>query len=214
LQLRPPRQSRRSHWPPEDDGDTAYASWRDGGLTLLDLADREQPRLIAHRNWSPPYGGGTHTSLPLPARDLVVVADEATADELADGLKHVWVFDVREKANPISVATFPTPVEAEYAHLGGHFGPHNLHENRPGTFVSDTLIFATYQNAGVRAVELSDQYRPIEVGAFVPPAPDRLIDPRPNRPRVIQTADVSVTTAGLVFLTDYDAGLYVAEYTG
>jgi hypothetical protein len=26
-------------------------------------------------------------------------------------------------------------------------GPHNLHENRPGSFVSSELIFAIYQNA-------------------------------------------------------------------
>ncbi|MTC05715.1 hypothetical protein GKN96_24330, partial [Klebsiella pneumoniae] len=32
--------------------------------------DRTQPRLISHRNWSPPFGGGTHTALPLPDRDL------------------------------------------------------------------------------------------------------------------------------------------------
>ena len=50
-------------------GDTAYGSWRDGGLTLLDVKDRTQPRLISHRNWSPPFGGGTHTALPpLPDR--------------------------------------------------------------------------------------------------------------------------------------------------
>ncbi|SQC91662.1 Uncharacterized conserved protein [Cedecea neteri] len=41
-------------------GDTAYASWRDGGLTLLDVSDRSQPQLISHRNWSPPFGGA-HT---------------------------------------------------------------------------------------------------------------------------------------------------------
>ncbi len=43
-------------------GDTAYGSWRDGGLTLLDVQDRTQPKLISHRNWSPPFGGGTHTA--------------------------------------------------------------------------------------------------------------------------------------------------------
>jgi hypothetical protein len=196
------------------DGDTAYASWRDGGLSLIDLTNREHPALIAHRNWSPPFGGGTHTALPLPGRELLVVADEATADELADGLKHVWVFDIRDKTNPISISTFPTPTEADYPHLGGHFGPHNLHENRPATFVSDTLIFATYQNAGVRAVDISDAHSAREVGAFVPPSPTSTVDPRPNRPRVIQSSDVTVTRDGLVFLTDYNAGLYVAEYNG
>jgi hypothetical protein len=196
------------------DGDTAYASWRDGGLTLLDIADRECPQLITYRNWSPPYGGGTHTALPLPARDLLIVADEAVADNLADGLKYTWVFNIAEPTNPISIATFPTPAEADYARRGGHFGPHNLHENRPGSFVSDTLIFATYQNAGVRAVDITDPYRPREAGALVPPAPGRLIDPRPDRPRVVQTADVFATADGVVYATDYNAGLTVAEYTG
>ncbi|MET8565348.1 hypothetical protein ABZV75_34105 [Streptomyces flaveolus] len=196
------------------DGDTAYASWRDGGLTLLDVSDREAPRLIARRNWSPPFGGGTHTALPLPGRELLVVADEAVADRLADGLKNVWVFDIREPSNPVSIATFPHPDEADYGNEGGHFGPHNLHENRPGTFVSEYLVFATYQNAGVRAVDITDPYRPVEVGAFVPGAPARLVDPRPGRPPVIQTADVTVTDTGLVFLTDYNAGLYALQYQG
>ncbi|WP_437004259.1 LVIVD repeat-containing protein [Streptomyces sp. enrichment culture] len=195
-------------------GDTAYASWRDGGLTLLDISDRETPRLIAHRTWSPPYGGGTHTALPLPGRELLVVADEAVADRLADGTKHVWMFDIREPVNPVSIATFPQPAEEDYGTKGGHFGPHNLHENRPGTFVSEYLVFATYQNAGLRAVDITDPYRPLEVGAFVPGAPGRLVDPRPGRPRVVQTADVTVTDTGLVFLTDYNAGLYVAQYEG
>ena len=194
--------------------DTAYASWRDGGLTLLDLSDREAPRLIAHRNWAPPYGGGTHTSLPLPNRDLLVVADEATADDLDDGLKYVWVFNIADPANPISISTFPTPAEQAYGTKGGHFGPHNLHENRPGSFVSDKLIFATYQNAGVRAFDISDPYHPELRGTLVPGAPARLVDPRPNRPRVIQTADVYVRPDGVLFCTDYNAGLISAHYQG
>ena len=194
------------------DGDTAYASWRDGGLSLIDLSDRDNPSLISYRNWSAPFGGGTHTALPLTQRELLVVADEATADELADGMKYVWVFDIREKRTPVSISTFKSPGEADYARRGGHFGPHNLHENRPSTFISDTLIFATYQNAGVRAVDISDEFHPREVGALVPPSPERLVDPRPGRPLVTQTADVTVTRDGIVFLTDYNAGLYVAEY--
>ena len=58
--------------------DIAYGSWRDGGLTILDVKDKSAPKLIAHRNWCPPFGGGTHNALPLHDRDLLVVADEAT----------------------------------------------------------------------------------------------------------------------------------------
>jgi hypothetical protein len=47
-------------------GDTAYAAWRDAGMVVLDVADRAKPQLIVHKNWSPPFGGGTHNCLPCP----------------------------------------------------------------------------------------------------------------------------------------------------
>jgi hypothetical protein len=195
-------------------GDTAYAAWRDAGMVVLDIADRAKPELIVHRNWSPPFGGGTHNCLPLPDRDLLVVLDEAVLDHQEDGLKLIWVFDNRVATNPVSIASFPTPAEADYKAKAGHFGPHNIHENRPGSFVSSTLIFATYQNAGVRVFDMSNAFGPKEVGALVPPQPTRLADTRPNRARVIQSADVFVDAQGLIYATDYNAGLYILEYGG
>ncbi|MCO4314253.1 LVIVD repeat-containing protein [Pectobacterium versatile] len=193
-------------------GDTAYGSWRDGGLTLLDVSDRTNPQLISHRNWSPPFGGGTHTALPLPDRDLLIVLDEAVLDNQEDGEKLIWVFDIREPSNPVSIATFPQPKEADYVKKGAHFGPHNLHENRPGSFISSSLIFATYQNAGVRAYDISNPYQPKETGALVPAAPDRMVDKRPGRPQIIQSCDVFVDANGIIYSTDYNAGLSIIEY--
>jgi hypothetical protein len=195
-------------------GDTAYGAWRDAGLVMIDIKDRAAPKLVTHRNWSPPFGGGTHNCLPLPDRDLLVVLDEAVLDHQEDGLKLTWLFDIRVPENPVSISTFPTPAESDYKHKGAHFGPHNIHENRPGSFVSSELIFATYQNAGVRVFDIRDQYRPVEVGALVPPAPRRLVDHRPNRACVIQSTDVFVDRDGIVYCTDYNAGLYIMEYTG
>jgi hypothetical protein len=194
-------------------GDAAYACWRDGGLTILDVADRTAPKLVVHRNWSPPYGGGTHSALPLPDRELLIVADEAVADDEADGRKFTWVFDIRAPGNPISISTLPTPAEIDYARKGAHFGPHNLHENRPGSFVSSNLIFAAWQNAGVRAFDIADPYAPREAGALVPAAPNRMIDRR-RRPPIIQSADVFVDARGLLYVTDYNAGLSIIEYCG
>jgi len=80
--------------------------------------------------------------------------------------------------------------------------------------VSSRLIFATYQNAGVRMFDIADPFRPLEVGALVPAAPTRLMDHRPNRARVIQSADVYVDAAGLIYSTDYNAGLSIMEFGG
>jgi len=192
-------------------GDTAYCAWRDAGLAVLDVADRAAPKLITHRNWSPPYGGGTHNALPLPDRDLLVVADEAVLDNCEDGLKYIWMFDIREPSNPISISTFPTPSEADYPAKGAHFGPHNIHENRPDSMVSSDTIYSTYQNAGIRVTDIRNAYRPEELAAFVPPAPNRLMDHRPGRPKIIQSCDIWVSQDGLVYANDYNAGLFIME---
>ena len=128
--------------------DIAYCSWRDACLAVVDVKNKSNPKLITHKVWAPPFGGGTHNALPLPDRNLLIVVDETVLDDQEDGFKPIWVFDNQVKSNPISIATFPAPSDKDYLKVGGHFGPHNVHENRPGSFQSSELIFATYQNAG------------------------------------------------------------------
>ena len=195
-------------------GTTAYGAWRDAGLVMIDVANPAKPSLIVHRNWSPPFGGGTHNALALPDRDLMVVLDEAVLDHQEDGLKMIWLFDIREPSNPISISTFPTPAEIDYARKPGHFGPHNIHENRPDGLVSSELIFATYQNAGIRVFNIKNQYQPVEVGAYVPAEPAVLMDKRPNRAKVVQSCDVFVDRQGMIYANDYNGGLDILEFTG
>ena len=96
----------------------------------------------------------------------------------------------------------------------GNFGPHNLHENRPESFVSEEIVFATYHNAGVRVFDIRDQYQPKEIAYWVPPTPQRMLDPRPRVARNALTCDCYVTREGLIFATDWNAGLHVLEYRG
>jgi len=41
-----------------------------------------------------------------------------------------------------------------------------------------------------------------------------MVDPRPNRPRVMQSVDVFVDKNGIVYSTDLNAGLYTMEFQG
>lgn len=195
--------------------DVAYCAWRDANLVVVDVKDKAAPKLIARKSWTPPFGGGTHNCLPLPGRDLIVVLDEAVLDGMADGIKPIWVFDNRERTNPVSIATLPPPAERDYVAVGGHFGPHNIYHNRPNGFQSETLICSTWQNAGLRVHDISNPWQPVEVGACVPPAPKKLTDPRPNRPVVLHSADVFVDREGLCYVSDWGGGgLHIIEFTG
>jgi hypothetical protein len=191
--------------------DFAYGCWRDGGLTILDIKDKTSPRLVAHRNLRPPFAGGTHSALPLHDRDLVIVADEAVQNIDVEPYKHIWIMDIRTPSNPVTIATMPVPSDQNYVAKGGHFGPHNLWENRPEGYQSSQIIFATYQNAGLRCFDIANPFRPEEVGWFVPPLPKKMIDTRPGIVRQLHSADVYVDKSGLAYLTDFNAGLYVIE---
>jgi hypothetical protein len=194
-------------------GDRGYGAWRDGGFTIHDISDPANPKLLSHINWSPPYPGGTHTPLPLPGRGLAVVADEANAERCAKGTFHTFVVDVRTSDNPVPVSMLPTPSDRDYCGLGV-FGPHNLHENRPGSFQSEEMIFATYNNAGVRVFDIKEASAPKEIAFWVPPAPARLIDPRPNVGLAAKTCDAHVTPGGLMYVSDWNAGMHVLQYEG
>jgi hypothetical protein len=71
----------------------------------------------------------------------------------------VWIIDIREERNPVIVSTCPVP-QGDFCSRGLRFGPHNVHENRPGSFQSENLIFVTYYNAGLRVFDIRNQYRP------------------------------------------------------
>ena len=53
--------------------DRAYLGYGDAGLVVLDISDPHAPQHLSDLTWSP--GGDTHTCLPLPGRELLVVTD-------------------------------------------------------------------------------------------------------------------------------------------
>ena len=79
---------------------------------------------------------------------------------------------------------------------------------------TEDLVFATYHNAGLRIYDVRDMFRPEEVGFYVPPAPAKIVDQRPNPAKAIQSCDVYVDNQGLMYLTDTNAGLTILQYEG
>lgn len=171
--------------------------WWDAGLVILDIADPTRPQLVANLNWGPGESGATHTALPLPGRDLLVVTDEAIVPGCADIPKRVRVLDIADPYSPRLLSVLPEP-QGDFCRRGGRFGPHNLAEPRPNTAFDPNRLYVTYFNAGLRVYDLTDPRQPREVARFVPDPPRGRIVP--------QTDDVTVGLDGVVYLTDRDGG--------
>ncbi|MCD2513009.1 LVIVD repeat-containing protein [Comamonas endophytica] len=188
--------------------DRCYLGYIDGGIFVLDISDRSRPKVVSRFVNSPPFKGFSHTALPLFERNLLVCSDECVMDNGGDWPKLVWMVDMSDEKNLVSISTLPAPPVDVFAKRGGRFGAHNLHENPPvpGAWKSDQVIVGTFFNAGVRAYDISDPFAPQEIASFVPAAPAG------SPVGATQINDVFVDDRGIVFAVDrHTGGLYCIE---
>ena len=188
--------------------DRLYLCYIDGGMFVMDIKDKANPKVISHWTNSPPYTGFMHTAVPLFDRNLMLVTDESTEDNALDWPKLIWMLDARDEQHLVAISTCPlAPVDA-YKDRGGRFGAHNIHENVPvpSSFQSDQIVFGTFFNGGLRAYDISNAYQPKEIAAFVPPAPNG------SKIGSIQLNDVYVDENQIVYTVDrFSGGLYILE---
>lgn len=184
-------------------GDRAYGGYFDAGVVVYSVKGDGALDLISSMSWADRSGGHphTHTALPLGDRKLLVVTDEAIEPDCEGARKDIHLVDISDETRPREVSRFPVP-DGDYCSRGLRFGPHNLHENRPGTFSSDRVVFATYFNAGLRVYDTGDPLHPVEIASYVPEPP--------AGQQAIQLNDVLVGADGLIFVTDrLRGGLYI-----
>jgi hypothetical protein len=192
--------------------DRLYVGWIDGGLVILDIADKAHPKLVAHRSWQTLGNGFAHTLLPIPSRNLLIQTEEATEANCKDWPKRNWVWDISNEKTPISLSAFPPPVDfSALCKAGGRFGAHNIHMNRPietSRSLSKTVV-GSYFNGGIRAYSIEDPYHPVEIGYLVEAAAPG------NASHTIQINDVYVDENGLIYANDrLSGGLDIVKYTG
>lgn len=197
-------------WPEAEDriahhamvwGDRAYLGMWDSGMVILDISDPAAPTSISHLGWK--EGGHTHTCLPMPDRDLVIVTDEAITEGCGGPAHMVRIVDVTEETAPYVRAICPVP-QGDFCDRGLRFGAHCLHENRPGSYRSQEIVFVTYFNAGLRVYDLSDPDSPAEIAHWIPECP-------PGQ-KAAQINDVFVAEDHTVYVTDrVNGGVYILE---
>ena len=89
--------------------DRCYLAYIDGGMFVLDISDKANPKKISSWTNSPPYTGFMHTIVPLFDRGLMLVTDESTENNAKDWPKLIWVLDARDENNLVPISTCPLP---------------------------------------------------------------------------------------------------------
>ena len=202
----PSEQTCTLHGPPVIRGNRMFCAWWGGGVSVIDCSDLSDMELVGHVKWSPPFVGSTHTAWPIGDRPYLVVTDEARAKQNYWDSQFMWIVDIRDETNPVPVATF-MPEREKFFPLPGRYGAHNVLEYMPAEGPWKDLVFLTYFNAGLRAVEVSDPLHPKEVGHYVPALP--------AGQEAIQSNDIATDEHGRLYLIDrWGAGMHIVEYTG
>lgn len=85
-------------------------------------------------------------------------------------------------------------------------------ETPPASFGKRAALHQAYHNASLRIYDVRDAFQPKQVGYFVPPPPEKIVDQRPNPLKVIQSCDVFVDSNGVMHMTNTNAGLYILQH--
>ncbi len=186
---------------------------------------------------------GAHTTFPLlqqpvpefatniggKVRDLVVLVNEAGggsgANTCTGNRQLVYIVDVTiasgNESKPMGVANFQVPeASGNFCDRGGRFGAHASNESFTPVFYGK-LVFVSWFNAGVRAIDVRDPWSPREA-AFYIPATTANTDVRCTTIGgveicnfVIQTNNVEVDDRGFIYAVDRaNTGLHILELSG
>jgi hypothetical protein len=179
---------------------------------------------------------GAHTTfpvlgLPIPefaknqrgnAADFVVLVNESTQNECREHRQMVFLVDVTTATKPFSVANFQVPeASGNFCSRGGRFGAHASNESFTPIYYR-RLVFISYFNAGVRAVDIRDPYTPKEVAFYIPAITGKtakrcvpLAGGGETCQVAIQTNNVEVDDRGYIYIVDRaNTGLHILELTG
>ncbi len=222
----------------------AYGNARDGVLEIVDrdklLNGPKEPTeenlkypMISRMDLPPDVGA--HNILPMlqmqlpefakqksgKVKDFALLVGETTPNECQESRQMARIFDITTESKPVGVSTWTVPEDSgNFCTAGGRFGTHSSNENMTPIYYN-RVVFIAHFNAGVRAVDVRDPYRPREIGFYIPAVTDKtdkrcVGDGADQHCKVaIQTNNVDVDDRGYIYAVDRaNTGMHILELAG
>lgn len=196
---------------------------------ILQIVDREKllqgPKAPTRANLLAPQAGrfdldpkyGAHTAFPLTGmtvksadgrvvkRDFVAVTNEALAEGCGGAQQKVWMIDVTDESKPKVASTWAfDPKPGNFCARPGRIGAHASNESFTGIYYR-RILFIAHFNAGVRALDIRDPYKPKEIAYYVPD----------GNGRAVTTNNVEVDDRGYIYIVDrHGLGMHILQLAG
>ena len=191
------------------------------GLTLPEFGKQRLPADVPVPGAGHEHGDAIPLGTTQAHRDFLAVISESLDNECEEARQLVRMVDITYETRPIGASTWTVPeASGNFCDRGGRFGTHAAQENFTPIYYG-RVLFVTYFNAGVRALDIRDPFTPKEIGFYIPavtPNTDkRCVGEGPTeRCKVaIQSNNVEVDDRGYVYVGDRaNTGLHILELSG
>jgi hypothetical protein len=221
-----------------------YGNARDG---IMEIVDREKllngPKEDTEENLRYPMISrvdfppdmGAHTTFPMmqmqlsefskqkfsKVKDFMLMIGETTPNECQESRQMVRLFDITTETKTVGVSTWTVPEDSgNFCTVGGRFGTQSSNESFTPIYYN-RVVFIAHFNAGVRALDIRDPYRPREIGYYIPAVTDktdqRCVGQGAERhcKIAIQTNNVEVDDRGYIYIVDRaNTGMHILQLTG
>ena len=208
------------------DGDRLYLAYRDAGVIILDISNPANPTEVGTFDYVPPFNGdpgvplgccpGGHTAAPVPHEgkplpSLLILTDEHFNCPPGFG----WVLDI---SNPKAIMVLSTyhveGVNDQYDFATNKFvckpGQQSAHLPWFDPRGRGALFYQAWYDQGLRAMDISNPFKPKEVGYFI--SPDFSVPKQVGRHTREAYGDPATN---LIYVTDGNGGgVTVLRYTG
>ncbi|MBI4886468.1 MAG: hypothetical protein HY824_05215 [Acidobacteria bacterium] len=191
------------------------------GMPMPEFAKQKPPANAPQPGMGHEHGDRVPRLTTGPHRDFLAVVGETTGNECLENRQFVRMVDITFETNPIGVDAWTVPeASGNFCDRGGRFGAHSSHENMTPIYYG-RVLFVTFFNAGLRALDIRDPYDVKEIAYYIPATTEktdqRCIGQGADRKCkvAIQSNNAEVDDRGYIYIADRaNTGLHIVELSG